>query len=98
MTEPALEISELRKNFGGVLANDGINLVLSRGEIHGLIGPNGSGKTTLIAQIMGELTPDSGEIRVFGKSVTALPVHAIWVSPGRVSLPAFSLCFPRPTT
>lgn len=76
MTEPALEISELRKNFGGVLANDGINLVLSRGEIHGLIGPNGSGKTTLIAQIMGELTPDSGEIRVFGKSVTALPVHA----------------------
>ena len=75
MTEPALEISELRKNFGGVLANDGINLALSQGEIHALIGPNGSGKTTLIAQIMGELTPNSGEIRVFGKSVTALPVH-----------------------
>jgi branched-chain amino acid transport system ATP-binding protein len=76
MTEPALEISELRKTFGGVLANDGINLVLSQGEIHGLVGPNGSGKTTLIAQIMGEMTPNSGEIRVFGKTVTALPVHA----------------------
>ena len=76
MASPALEIFELHKHFGGVAANDGINLTLESGEIHALIGPNGSGKTTLIAQIMGEMTPDSGVITVFGQNITKLPVHA----------------------
>jgi ABC-type branched-subunit amino acid transport system ATPase component len=52
MTSPAVEIFDLHKHFGGVGANDGINLTLESGEIHALIGPNGSGKTTLISQIM----------------------------------------------
>ena len=76
MFSPALEIIGLHKNFSGVTANDGIDLTLETGEIHALIGPNGSGKTTLIAQIMGDLTPNSGEIRVFGKSAIRLPIHA----------------------
>ncbi len=64
MTEPALEISELRKNFGGVLANDGINLVLSRGEIHGLIGPNGSGKSRFAGELLKCLQRQPGGARL----------------------------------
>jgi len=76
MVSLAVEIFDLHKHFGGVAANDGINLTLESGEIHALIGPNGSGKTTLIAQIMGELTPTSGVITLFGQNVTKMPVHA----------------------
>ena len=76
MTSPAVEIFDLHKHFGGVAANDGINLTLESGEIHALIGPNGSGKTTLISQIMGELSPNSGLITIFSQNVTHKPVHA----------------------
>ncbi|MBT3396436.1 MAG: ABC transporter ATP-binding protein [Alphaproteobacteria bacterium] len=75
MSSPALEIIGLHKQFGGVAANDGIDLILETGEIHALIGPNGSGKTTLINQIMGILTPNSGEIHVFGQNVAHRPIH-----------------------
>jgi branched-chain amino acid transport system ATP-binding protein len=76
MSRSALEIIDLHKRFGGVAANDGINLTLELGEIHALIGPNGSGKTTLIDQILGELTPDRGLIKAFGQNLTKLPIHA----------------------
>jgi len=76
MASPAVEIFDLHKHFGGVGANDGINLTLESGEIHALIGPNGSGKTTLISQIMGELSPTSGLITIFGQNVIHKPVHA----------------------
>ncbi len=75
MAETLLEIDALTKRFGGVLASDGISLVLPRGELHALIGPNGAGKTTLIGQLTGEIAPDSGRIRFDGRDVTALPVY-----------------------
>ena len=46
-----------------------------QGELHAVIGPNGAGKTTLIAQLSGQLTPDSGRIRFAGNDITALPMH-----------------------
>jgi branched-chain amino acid transport system ATP-binding protein len=71
----ALELVSLLKRFGGVMATDHVDLRLERGEIHALIGPNGAGKTTLISQIMGEIAPESGTIRLFGEDVTRASVR-----------------------
>jgi branched-chain amino acid transport system ATP-binding protein len=75
MSEPLLDVRQLTKSFGGVIANNAIDLVVARGEIHALIGPNGAGKTTFISQIAGQLVPSSGSIRFDGHDVTALPPH-----------------------
>lgn len=76
MSEPALEVRDLRKSFGALKATDGVTLALRPGEIHALIGPNGAGKSTLIAQLAGALRPDSGVVRIFGRDVTGLGVAA----------------------
>jgi branched-chain amino acid transport system ATP-binding protein len=70
-----LQIDGLSKRFGGIVASDGITLDVPRGELHAVIGPNGAGKTTLIAQLTGQLLPDSGSVRFAGDDVTALPMH-----------------------
>ena len=57
-----LEVRQLCKTFGGVVANAGITLNVPRGAIVGLIGPNGSGKTTLFNAVTGLVPPDSGEV------------------------------------
>lgn len=63
---PVLEITDLRKTFGGVTALDGVSIELGRGEVLGLIGPNGSGKTTLLNVICGHYTPSDGRIQLQG--------------------------------
>jgi branched-chain amino acid transport system ATP-binding protein len=70
-----LEIEGLAKRFGGVVAADGISLTLAAGELHAIIGPNGAGKSTLIAQLTGEIAPDSGCIRFDGEDITAVPAY-----------------------
>ncbi len=70
-----LQTRNLIKKFGGLAATDGVNLQVTAGELHAVIGPNGAGKTTLVAQISGELTPDSGTIQFAGQDVTRLPVY-----------------------
>jgi branched-chain amino acid transport system ATP-binding protein len=75
VTEILLEIEGLTKRFGGVVAADGISLVLPAGELHAIIGPNGAGKSTLIGQLTGEVVPDSGRIRFDGREITNVPVH-----------------------
>ncbi len=71
-----LEISELRKSFGGVNATDNVDLGVLKGELHAIIGPNGAGKTTLISQLSGALKPDGGTIFFDGVNVTSTPAHA----------------------
>jgi branched-chain amino acid transport system ATP-binding protein len=71
-----LELRNVSKRFGGVVATDEVTLELARGELHALIGPNGAGKTTLIAQISGQLAVDSGRILFDGQDITALKAHA----------------------
>ena len=66
----AVELRNITKRFGKVVANDGINLSLNRGEILSLLGENGSGKTTLMNMLAGIYLPDEGEILVDGKSVS----------------------------
>jgi len=65
----------LTKQFGGLLAVDGVELTLEAGEIVGIIGPNGAGKTTLIHLISGVLLPTSGRIELRGRDITYRPAH-----------------------
>lgn len=72
MAETLLEVSELRKSFGGLVATDSVSLDVAGDEVHAVIGPNGAGKTTFIAQISGALRPDDGSIRFRGADITRL--------------------------
>lgn len=67
-----LRLTQLRKAFDAVVATNGVDLDVRAGEIHAIIGPNGAGKSTLIAQICGEIRPDSGTIHLDGQDVTGL--------------------------
>lgn len=71
-SEPLLQLRGVRKQFGGVRANDGVDLDVPTGAIVGLIGPNGSGKTTLFNLVTGSLAPDSGQILFAGRDITEL--------------------------
>ena len=70
-----LEIHNLSKRFGGLVANNDISLTVPPGEVHAIIGPNGSGKSTLVGQVAGEIPPTSGTIAIDGIDVTRLPAH-----------------------
>jgi branched-chain amino acid transport system ATP-binding protein len=67
-----LEVSNLRKSFGGITAVDGVSFEVRDGEILGIIGPNGSGKSTLFNCVLGQLQPTEGEVRVDGKPTTGM--------------------------
>ena len=75
MSEPILQIENLAKRFGGIVATDDLSLNVAAGELHAVIGPNGAGKTTLIAQLTGQLTPDAGRVRFSGQDITQLPMY-----------------------
>ena len=68
----ALSVRQLRRDFGGVRAVDGVDFDVGQGEIVGLIGPNGAGKTTLFNLVSGYLRPTRGTISLFGEDVTGL--------------------------
>ena len=70
-----LQISGLKKSFGGVKATDDINLDVVKGELHAIIGPNGAGKTTLISQLSGAVQPDAGSIKFNGSDITNKPAY-----------------------
>jgi len=67
-----LEVRDLKKSFGGIVAVDGVSFDVREGEILGIIGPNGSGKSTLFNCILGQLKPTEGEVRLDGEPVTGL--------------------------
>jgi ABC-type branched-subunit amino acid transport system ATPase component len=75
MMTPILEIKGVSKNFGGVNALQGVDLIGLAGEVHGLIGPNGAGKSTLIGCITGVNMIDSGEIVFNGRRIDRMSVH-----------------------
>jgi len=64
-----LRIEGIRKSFPGVVALDGVDFSLRRGEVHVLLGENGAGKSTLIKMLSGAYTPDAGRILVGGEEV-----------------------------
>ncbi|MFC4077202.1 metal ABC transporter ATP-binding protein [Salinithrix halophila] len=88
-----LELKELHFSYENQPVLEGVNLTLKRGEFLGLVGPNGSGKSTLIKLALGSLSPDSGEVRLFGEPLRRF---RSWSRIGYVSQKAnsFNLGFP----
>lgn len=74
-SELALEVTGLKKAFGGLTVTQDISLKVKTGERRLIIGPNGAGKTTLFNQISGDLRPNFGSIRLFGADITYLPPY-----------------------
>jgi branched-chain amino acid transport system ATP-binding protein len=72
-----LEVREVTKRFGGLLALRHVSCTIEQGQIAGLIGPNGAGKTTLFNLIAGEFPPDTGRILFQGEPIDHLPSNAI---------------------
>ena len=73
---PAIEVSDLSKRFGEVLAVDGVSFALAPGEVVGFLGPNGAGKTTTMRVLTGFLPASDGTVRIAGHDVQRRPLLA----------------------
>jgi branched-chain amino acid transport system ATP-binding protein len=73
ISDSLVSCSRVTRRFGGLVANDSIDMTVKRGEILGLIGPNGAGKSTLFNLIAGAFPPSSGSITFDSQDVTSLP-------------------------
>ncbi|RDD62716.1 ABC transporter ATP-binding protein [Ferruginivarius sediminum] len=78
MTSPVLEVSRIRKVFGGVVALEEVSFAVAAGEMVALIGPNGAGKSTCFNVVNGQLRPDEGHVALHGRAITGLPARKIW--------------------
>ena len=88
MGDAAIATSDLTKHYGKVVALDGLDLEVSRGEIFGFLGPNGSGKTTTIRLLLGLIRPTRGSATILGIPAGAVGLahrHLGYV-PGEVAL------------
>jgi branched-chain amino acid transport system ATP-binding protein len=74
---PLLELRNITRRFGGVVALDDVSLDVEDGEIAGLIGPNGAGKTTAFNVITRLYKPDAGEVVFAGESLLRTPAHKV---------------------
>ncbi len=74
---PLLQLKNVTRRFGGVVALDDVSFDVARGEIAGLIGPNGAGKTTAFNVITRLYRPDSGEVSFDGESLLGTPAHRV---------------------
>jgi ABC-2 type transport system ATP-binding protein len=89
---PAVETTNLTKQYGDILALDGLDLTVESGELFGLLGPNGSGKTTTIEILTGQRTPTDGSARVLGVDPVAKPIEvrrSVGILPEREDPPSF---------
>lgn len=77
MNNNIIEVQDVTKTFGGVVANKDISISVEQGKITGLIGPNGSGKTTLFNSIVGYHPIDSGSITFQGQEISMLSTQFI---------------------
>ncbi len=74
-TVPAVETTNLVRQFGDFVAVDNLNLAIRRGSFFGFLGPNGAGKSTTIKMLTGLLAPTSGKIRVLGRDIAQEPLE-----------------------
>ena len=73
-----LQLENLNKQFGGLVAVNNCSFTIEERSITGLIGPNGAGKTTTFNVIAGALTPDSGAVFFKGNDITGRPSHQLF--------------------
>lgn len=84
-----LEVSHLRRSFGGLVAVDDVSFAVKPGQLVGLLGPNGAGKTTTVSMIAGLVTPDSGDVTIAGARLdgdTHPAKHRIGLIPQELAL------------
>ncbi len=72
-----LSVRDLRRDFGGVHAVEGLSFDLAPGQVTGLIGPNGAGKSTAVKLIAGAMRPSAGQVVVDGVDVAGRPAHKV---------------------
>ncbi|HUI70549.1 MAG TPA: ABC transporter ATP-binding protein [Spirochaetia bacterium] len=77
MDDRILRVSALSKSFGAITALDRVDVEVTEGHIHGIIGPNGSGKTTLFNCVTGLLRPDAGTVQLGSRDITGERPHSI---------------------
>jgi branched-chain amino acid transport system ATP-binding protein len=75
VTEPAINMRNIDKRYGSVVAVNDVSLSVEAGSRHAVIGPNGAGKSTLFALVAGTIRPSSGHISLFGEDVSKLTDH-----------------------
>jgi ABC-2 type transport system ATP-binding protein len=83
-----IEVRGLVKRYGELVAVDGVDLTVNRGDVFGYLGPNGAGKTTSLRMMLGLIRPDAGSVRLFGRD-PQLGVAALEGVAGFVEAPAF---------
>ena len=71
----ALEVRNIARNFGGVVALRDVTFSVREGEVMGLIGPNGAGKSTLFEIVSGNIRPSAGRVAYFGRDCTTMASH-----------------------
>jgi branched-chain amino acid transport system ATP-binding protein len=76
MTSPLLELDRVTKRFGQVVIAEDLSFAVRPGDTVGIVGPNGAGKTSLFGLISGDLSPDAGQVRFGGRTVTGLDAAA----------------------
>lgn len=85
----AVDATGVTKTFGDVLAVDDISVRVATGEVYGVLGPNGAGKTTFLRMLFGLIRPDSGTIRVLGKTWNEAGVGVLDGVAGFIESPKF---------
>ena len=96
MTQPILELRNVRASYGSIEVLHGVNLSVGRGEVVALLGPNGAGKSTMIKVVSGLLRPTSGQLMIGGRDVTGAAANAL-ARAGLCTIPEGRGIFPNLT-
>jgi branched-chain amino acid transport system ATP-binding protein len=96
VTNPILELRNVRASYGSIEVLHGVNLSVGRGEVVALLGPNGAGKSTMIKVVSGLLRPTSGQLIVGGRDVTGAAANAL-ARAGLCTIPEGRGIFPNLT-
>ena len=83
-----IEVRGLTKRYGEIVAVDGVDLTIERGDVFGYLGPNGAGKTTSLRMMLGLIRPSAGSVRLFGRD-PQISVRALEGVAGFVEAPSF---------